>query len=205
MADNEKYPSNTYRNVSPNSQNDSKKQKREDPSPIAKGKEKKKSLGERLTDSFLAANGEDIKERVIFDWVIPGIKNILEDIVHMLLFGDKPDPRITRSRGESRISQVRYDKYYDDRRKKDEYIPQKKSRNPELIFGTRSDAEDVLTRMFDLLNDYGRVTVKDLYSLADMPTDYAMSNWGWRDLTGSSVVEVRGGYLIKFPRSEELR
>lgn len=201
----EKYPSNAYRNISPNAQNQDQKKKREAPSPVAKGKEKKKSIGERLTDSFLAANGEDIKERVIFDWVIPGIKNILEDIVHMLLFGDKPDSRITRSRGESRISQVRYDKYYDKRRERDEYIPQKKSRNPELIFGTRADAEDVLTRMFDLLSEYGRVTVKDLYSLADMPTDFAMSNWGWRDLTGSSVVEVRGGYLIKFPRSEELR
>lgn len=200
----EKYPSNAYRNVQSKArQND--KAKKEDPKPIAKGKEKKPTIRQRLTDSFLASNGEDIKERVIFDWIIPGIKNILEDIVHMLLFGDKPDPRITRSRGESRLDGLKYSKYYKDPRQKEEYIPKPRSRDPEVFFTTRSEAEDVLTRMFDMVSDYGRVTVKDLYLLSDMPTDFAMSNWGWRSLTGSSIVETRGGYMIKFPRVEELR
>lgn len=202
---NEKYQNNSYRKTSSQKSSNESKTKHDPPAAIAKGKEKKKSFGERLTDSFLASTGEDIKHSIIYDWMIPGIKNMVENIVHMLLFGDKADPRITRSRGESRISQVRYDKYYDDRRRKDEYIPRKPNRNPEVIFTTRSEAEDVLTRMFDLLSEYQRVTVKDLYSLADMPTDFAMSNWGWRDLTGASVVEVRGGYLIKLPRTEEMR
>ena len=78
----ERYQGNSYRNRSkqPESQ-----KKKEDPKPVAKGKLQKPSIKERLTDSFIAATGDDIKERVIFDWVIPGIKNIVEDIVHMLL------------------------------------------------------------------------------------------------------------------------
>lgn len=201
----ERYPSNVYRNVASRPLNQE-PPKKEEPKPVAKGKLKKPSIKERLTDSFLAANGEDIKERVIFDWVIPGVKNILEDIVHMLLFGDKPDPRIIRSRGESKIGGIPYNKYYnDDRRRKDEYIPRSRSRDPEVIFTTRSEAEDVLTRLFDIVSTYGRATVKDLYSMSDMPTDFAMSNWGWRNLTGSSVIEVRGGYLLKLPKTEELR
>lgn len=201
----DRYPSNVYRNVTSRPLNQE-LPKKEEPKAVAKGKLKKPTIKERLTDSFLAASGEDIKERVIFDWVIPGVKNILEDIVHMLLFGDKPDPRISRSRGESKIGGIPYNKYYgDDRRRKDEYIPRSRSRDPEVIFGTRGEAEDVLTRLFDIVTTYGRATVKDLYSMSDMPTDFAMSNWGWRNLTGASVVEVRGGYLLKLPKTEELR
>lgn len=201
---NEKYQNNSYNKIKSTKLGS---KKPDPPKAVAKGKEKKKSFGEKLTDSFLSTSSDDIKDRVIFDWVIPGIKNIIEDIVHMILFGDKPDPRISRNRGESRLSQIRYDRLYDDRKRKEEYIPRKATRNPEVIFGTRSEAEEVLVKMFDQVSEYGRVTVKDLYLLADMGhlTDFAMSNWGWRDLTGSSVVEVRGGYMIKLPRTEEMR
>lgn len=202
----EKYPSNAYHDIKPRPL-DSNKKKKEDPKPVAKGKEKKRSLMERLTDSFVSTSGDDIKDRVIFDWVIPGIKNILEDIVHMVLFGEKTDPRITRSRGESRLNRVAYDQRYEQRRLKDEYIPspQRRTREPQITFSTRGEAEDVLTRMFDIVSEYQRATMKDLYSLSDMPTDFAMSNWGWRDLTGSSIVETRGGYVLKMPKAEELR
>lgn len=198
----QKYQGNSYRNRTPQPQ----LKKKEDPKPIAKGKLQKPSLKQRLTDSFLAANGDDIKERVIFDWVIPGIKNIMEDIVHMLLFGDKPDPRISRSRGESRFNGgVAYSKYYNDRKQREEYIPKQRTRDPIVTFPTRSEAEDVMTRLFDMVSEYGRVTVKDLFLLSDMPTDFAQSNYGWRSLIGSSVVETRGGYMLKLPKVEELR
>jgi len=32
-----------------------------------------------------------------------------------------------------------------------------------------------------------------------------MNYWGWRDLTGICVVEVRGGWLLKMPKMEDLR
>ena len=197
----QKYQGNSYRNRTPQPQ----QKKKEDPKPVAKGKLQKPSIKQRLTDSFLAANGDDIKERVIFDWVIPGIKNIMEDIVHMLLFGDKSDPRISRSRGESRYGGVAYSKYYNERKQKDEYIPKQRTRDPIVTFPTRSEAEDVLTRLFDMVSDYGRVTVKDLFLLSDMPTDFAQSNYGWRSLTGSSVVQTRDGFILKLPKVEELR
>lgn len=195
-----------YRNISRKQETE---QKKEDPKPVAKGKEKKKSIGQRLTDSFLCTSGDDIKDRVIFDWVIPGIKNIMEDILHMILFGEKVDPRIKRERGESRMSVRPYNKYYsDDRRDKERYIPsdrERRSREPEVIYPTKADAEEVMVKMFDIVADGQRATLKDLYSLSDMPTDFAMSNWGWRDLTGMDVVQVRGGWMLKMPRMEELR
>lgn len=201
----EKYPSNAYHNITKRPLGE-KEEKRPDPDPIAKGKEKKPSFRQRLTESFLSTSGEDIKDAVIFDWVIPGIKNIVESVVHMILFGDKTDPRIIRSRGESRLGGgLPYNKYYDDKKRKEEYISRPKSRQPEVVFTTRQEAEEVMTKMFDEVSKYGRVTVKDLYSMSDMPTEYAMSNWGWRNLTGTTVVEVRGGYMIKFPKVEEMR
>lgn len=202
----QKYQGNAYRNIQLRERS-KEKNKKEEAKPIAQGKLQKPTIRQRLTDSFLAASGEDIKDRVIFDWIIPGIKNIVEDIVHVLLFGDKSDPRILRSRGESRLGDVRYSKYYKDRRGNDEYIPKPRTRDPVVTFPSRDRAEAVMTGMIDELAKYGRVTVKDLYIMSNLgiPTDFAMSNWGWRDLTGISVVQARDGYMIKLPKVEELK
>lgn len=208
MADNErneKYPSNAYRNITPNVNKPS-TEKKKDLTPVAQGAEKKKSFRERLTDSFLASSGDDIKDRVIFDWIIPGVKNILEDIVHMLLFGDGVTRDSGRSRGgERRLLRKSYDKYYDEDKRKNDSELQNRSKNPELTYPSRAEAQDVLNKMVDILDEYGRVTVKDLYSLSKMSTDFAMSNWGWRDLTGSKPIPYGNRYLLKLPKSEELR
>ena len=207
MADNErneKYPSNAYRNITQNVNKPS-TEKKKDLTPVAQGSEKKKSFRERLTDSFLVSSGDDIKDRVIFDWIIPGVKNILEDIVHMLLFGDGVTRDSGRPRGERRLLRKSYDKYYDEDKRKNDSELQNRSKNPELTYPTRAEAQDVLNKMVDILDEYGRVTVKDLYSLSKLSTDFAMSNWGWRDLTGSKPIPCGNRYLLKLPKSEELR
>ena len=204
----EDLPGNSYRNVPT----------RTAEKPTAREKkgrvqDKKKTIGERIADSFIATDKEEVKEFVIFDFLIPGIKSLVENIVRMILFGGKGDSRITRSRGESRPRYVEYSSRFDERRKRDdEYVTRRPRSQPELIFSQRSDAEKVLAEMLKLLSQYGRVTMKDFYNTVfdvsdgeiDIPTDYTMNGYGWYNLKSARVAQVRDGYLLELPRVEAI-
>lgn len=202
----QRFPPNDYTSIKPRAQDiPSGDKKKDEIKPVARGKTKKKTFGERIAENFLATDREEIKEHLLFDWLIPGIKNAVEDIIHMLLYGEATDPRIRRKRGESRVERVPYNSIYDGKRRRDdEYIPRKRNRSPELIFDTRQDAEEVLSTLFEYVDDYGVATMKDLYSLADMPTDHTMYKWGWYDLREATVVKVREGFLLKMPKAEPI-
>lgn len=76
----------------------------------------------------------------------------------------------------------------------------------EIILPTRVEADQVLERMFDLLDKYEIVTVADLYDLVGVDSNYTDEKYGWEDLRGADVDRLsRGGYLLDLPRPEPLR
>ena len=210
----EEFPGNSYTSIKPRKESDV-PEKVEGKNKDNKGRvrEKKRTVGERIADSFLATDKEEVREHLIFDWFIPGIKTIIEDLIHMILYGDasRGDGRIRRRDGESSLRRVNYNSIYDDRRRRDdEYISRRGSRKPELTFDRRSDAEQVLSGMSELIEDYGRATMKDFYNLVsevtygeiDIPTEYTMTRYGWSNLSAASITHVRDGYLLRMPRAE---
>ena len=181
--------------------------------PIAQGQAKEASLWQIIVES-LSLNPKDIRKRLIYKWLLPGGKNIIEDIIHMILFPNEPDPRVKQDRGGTRMTMRSYSSYYKDEQKKDKYTPVLDSignMEPEILFrdtispDPEKDARKVMSCMIDLVEKYNRATMKQLYTLAGLETDYPMNYWGWRDLTGICVVEVRGGWLLKMPKMEDLR
>lgn len=74
----------------------------------------------------------------------------------------------------------------------------------EIVVDTRSGAEEVLERMFHLIDKYKSVTVADLRELLGLPTAYLDNKWGWTDLRGAEVQRVRGGYQLELPPAENL-
>ena len=67
----EKYPSNAYTNITPKKLQDREDGGRNNETEKVKkkfsGKVKKKKLGERIADSFLMADRQDLKEHLFFD------------------------------------------------------------------------------------------------------------------------------------------
>lgn len=172
--------------------------------PLVKGREKKKSFAKRFAESFFIITKEDIEEKLLTEWLVPGIKNMIEDAVHMVLFGGKSRAGYRKDENGNRLRVVSYDKAYDDNRSRGVISP-RRNRKPELIFDTRDDADTVLETLFEYLEDYHRVTVKDLYTLADMPTDYTMNDWGWYDLSSAKVIRVEEGFLLDMPKVEVIK
>lgn len=204
----EKYPNNSYHTKIGLSK-DAAPKKNTEVVPIASGTEKKKSIGEQLADSFIASNVEDMKRSLIFDWLIPGAKNIIEAMVHMWLFGNgTPSNNSTRSRiggGDSRLRRV---DIYHSGSSSEPYIANRITREPEITYPTKDEADRVLMELRWRIKEYRRVTVKELYQMSNIEkTDWGMSNWGWRYLPENlQPFQVRGGgWCLKMPRTEEMR
>lgn len=212
MLDNkEEYPSNAHRYKNPNGTGLQKPERKEDLRPVAKGKVPKRTFRQWLTDNFLQASKEDVKKAVIEEWLIPGSKNLVEFVVHMMLFkGEKIDPRYRGgSRSDRRESGGRYLNAYDDSRRRDDsgLRTSRVSRQPEIEYPTKKEALDVRYHILEAMMDNKRATLKDLYQLSEMPTDYAMSNWGWVGLTENDIeIEMlpTGSWVLRMPKAIQL-
>lgn len=79
-------------------------------------------------------------------------------------------------------------------------------RKYELVYGTLADAEKVLNGMSEIIDEYGFVTVADLYDISGLPgAYYTDSSIGWKgSIKGSTIKKVRDGYVIDLPKPEVL-
>lgn len=156
-----------------------------------------------LKEALISEDASNIKSYIVMDVLIPAMKKAISDIVkngiEMLLYGDSG-----RSNGQrSPSSSVSYRDYYD--RRDDRYRPNPSQRQgrsiDDLVIESRGEAEEVLTRMDELLETYKMVTVADFYDLVGVTCDYTDNNYGWTSLRSAEVVRVRDGYIIKLPRA----
>ena len=100
---------------------------------------------------------------------------------------------------ENRIS---YSKYYDDNRNIVRDSRAKSGfRSDDIIFDNRGEAEIVLSKMDEIIDTYGIVTIADFYDLAGVTGDYTTNNYGWTNIRNAEVVRVRDGYIIKMPKA----
>ena len=171
---------------------------------VVKGKvkTKKKSGITKFTDVFISEDVSSVKSYIIGEVLIPAMKKALSDIVtngiDMILYGESGVSK--RKTPGSRISYTNcYDRRdrdrYDDRRVRTGYD------FDDIILDSRGEAEDVLSRMDELIDNYGIVSVADFYDLCGITGSYTDNKYGWTDIRSAQVVRVRDGYKIKLPRA----
>ena len=71
----------------------------------------------------------------------------------------------------------------------------------DIIVETRGEAEAVLSRMDEMMEEYEVVRVADLYDLVGITGDYTDNRYGWTNIRNAEIVRVRDGYTIKMPRA----
>lgn len=174
--------------------------------PVAQAKTKKKSEVKKFADIFIAEDVTSVKDYIVNEVLIPAAKKALSDIVtngiDMILYGEARG-KDRRRDGGSRVSYTKYyDRDYDRDRDRD------RSRNrrsvydyDDIILDTRREAEDVLNRMDDLIDNYGMVSVADLYDLVGVSGNYTDNKYGWTNLRNAEVRRCRDGYLLKLPKA----
>ena len=188
----------------------SKEQRTEDKNieKVASGhlKSKKNSGLKKFADVFISDDVNSVKSYILMDVIIPAIKRGIVDAINIILYGDT-----SRSKKSSPASKVSYRSYYESENdyRRDDRISTNRNRNridyDEVLFDTRGEAETVLDRMYDILREYGIVSVSDFYEISDIPNDnYMLNRYGWNDLSGTKVARTRDGYIITLTKARPI-
>lgn len=159
----------------------------------------KKPLSKKIMETFIPKDVKDIKDWVIFDVIIPGIKNLILDMGSMAFFGE------SRRRSSSSRIRTDYRSSYggmgygsSPRRRReirDEY-DQKDTDYRNIVLRNREDAERIVSELRKRVMEYSAASVADLLDLVDLPSQYTDNNWGWCDERDIGCRRVSNGYLI---------
>ena len=166
-------------------------------------KTKKKNEIKKFADIFISEDAGNVKSYILMDVLIPAIKKAIDDIftngIRMLLWGDKE-----KSSGSSAASRLSYRSYYDkkdNQRESSNFSSRSLYNYDDIIFDNRGEAEEVLSRMDELISTYNVASVADLYDLVGITGNYTDYRYGWTDIRSASVVRIRDGYIIKLPKA----
>lgn len=177
---------------------------------VISGKAKlKKSNTGKVKELFIASDGTTVKDYIVHDIVIPTIKKTLYDILvnglGLTLFGDAKGNRPNSG------SSISYVKYYDDRYGRNDYVtPSYRARTgysySDVVVDTKAEAEELLDRLVEMINNYGKASVLDLYDLAGLRTYNTDDNYGWTrsDIRDARIVRDFNGWCLKMPRPQPI-
>lgn len=178
-----------------------------------KTKTKKKSGLSKITGNIISEESGSIKEYAIYEVIIPVVKDTISQLVKgsidMLFYGEvrSSSSRSSRSTNATRVS---YRDFYDDKRNdrnRDERRTNNRMSYDDIMFDNQQDANEVLNRMDEIVEQYGVVTVADLFDLAGVTGNgYTDQNYGWTSTRSASVERNReGDYFLKLQRPNNIR
>ena len=165
---------------------------------------KKKS---KFLDSFIAEDVKDVKDYLIGDVLVPTIKSTIAEMVSngvdMYLFGEVRHGRKKSQRGNRTPYRDYYDRR-DDRRRESRRGAAYDFES--VIVESRGEAELVLDRMDEIIDNYDSVSITDLYDLVGYDGGkYTDSKYGWTSLRGVDVERLRdGSYEIVMPAPKQI-
>lgn len=169
-------------------------------------KVRKRSRIRRFADLFLAEDIGSVKDYVIFDILIPAVKdtivNLINNTTEMLAYG--------RVKGKSTkaSSYISYNSYSKPSTPAPIARPRVANSFDDIIFESRGEADMVLDTLRECVDQYGQVTVRDFLDAVGMSeagyTNYTQNNYGWKDLRDAYVSRIREGYLLVMPRVMQL-
>ena len=166
-------------------------------------KTKKKTEISKFKDVFIAEDAKNVKSYIVMDVLIPAAKKAVSDIVtngiDMILYGETG-----RTKKRTASSGISYRDYYSKKDDRD-YRSTTRTRTgynyDDIVLETRVEAEEVLTRMDEIMDLYGLVTVADLHDLVGITGNYTDQKYGWTNIRSAEAVRVRDGYLLKLPKA----
>lgn len=182
-------------------------------------KKRRRSLRKQFTETFVAGDARGAGNWVIFEVVLPGARDLVVDagqqwfekLMYGLMGGRRRGPLYPPPSGPTGVVNYRDISTRMGSRFMQpgpERVLSRQARAAhnfdEIVLELRSEAEDVIDRMMDLVDHYGQVSVADLYELVGLGFAHTDHKWGWQDLSGADVSRVRGGYLLDLPAPQPL-
>lgn len=205
----------------PNSQKARETEPRERIEPVtsAETHRRKNGLGRQFKETFFSGSGRDAASFMVEDVVVPTIRdmfhNALQAGLQRWIYGEGPrGPRRSYWSGSDHSPTGHVD--YSRMSGSGPVTTQQRALSrqarahhdfSEIVIPSLQAANTVIDRMYDMLSQYGYVSVADLLALVDIRPDHTDMKWGWTSLKGSRPVHVRklDGYILDLPDPGELR
>ena len=176
---------------------------------VVRGKVRtKKNEMRRLAGVFLSEDIANVREYIMYDVLAPIIKKGVYDLIvnslDITLFGSRGSGK------RSTADRVSYRDYNGVSRKDDRSYSRSRTTSgysyDDIILETRGEAEAVLSRMDEIMDEYQIVRVADLYDLVGVTGEHTDNKYGWTNIRNAEIERVRdGGYRIKMPRALPIR
>lgn len=142
------------------------------------------------------------KDYILQDVIIPAIKRTIatsiSNGIDMLLYGEVRNPRT----GAGRVS---YSGYYSSIDRNRNGRSNNRFAEEDCIFETRGEAELVLTRLDEMIEQYDVASVADLKELSGLIPKHTDFDYGWTCLGSASTERTRDGYVIKMPPARPIK
>jgi hypothetical protein len=156
------------------------------------------------------------EQRMLFDYQMEqkkvysnkrALKRISEDAESCLAFAY--GSLLLAEHETDHISNVRVNEISNIRRKLGRFLDELKearASTDDIILYSRVSAELVLDRLYELLERFGVVTVRDLRELVGLPTTYLDERCGWTKFYASQthILQTNKGYMLDLPPTESL-
>lgn len=172
---------------------------------------RKRGMGAKVLKTFLVEDSESILQYIVMDVLVPAAKNTISDVVTQAIQQAFWGGRNQSGSNNSRSGYTSYSKVSTPGRVVGADAPRTLSRQAravhnfnDVVLKTRVEAEDVIDQMRTMVDQYGMVSVNDLYDMVGLTSDFTDAKWGWTNLRSASVRQVRGGYLLDLPDTEPL-
>lgn len=171
---------------------------------------RKPSGWKRFRQSFIAGDATSVGEHVLWNLLIPAAQDAIADMgrtfIDMMIFGTKRNHFGSGPAGGfGSTSKINYGSISSGSRL---VVPQN---NPilepprhrfspnDIVVRSRTEAEDIINKMFEVLERYQAVSVADLYRMVGVSSDYTDSKWGWTNLDNAGTKRTGGGVLLLLP------
>lgn len=172
---------------------------------------RKQSVGDKLATLFFDDEFSNVKKYLMFDMIIPGIKEMILGSLEMMFFGSsRRSSRSSRSSYDRRGSVVDYGSYSRGRREErrpEAHYEKEQITMDDIDFDTRADAQKVLDELRRDIDMYREATLAAYYQYSGVTNnDFTANDRGWKDLDMPITPRrVRGGrYILDLPRPQIL-
>lgn len=175
---------------------------------------KKKSVGTKFKDLFIAADFRSVFQYVVSDVLIPAARNMIVDGaskgVERMMYGDRGRYRTPGGRQIITYNNVGMNRGMGGspmRTAPPITVGSRTQRavRDEFIIATREEAERVLEMMNDIIDTYDVVSVADFNEMIGYPSDTVDNKWGWTYLNNAQVRQIREGFVLDLPPAEPIQ
>lgn len=178
-------------------------------------KPKKKRFGQKLKEAMFSediGNGS-VTEYVFFRLVIPGVKRLLADMANTAInmaLGLDPKTRTVGNGGNTHVANASLYRDRNYNRPAEAYSGRRESLSD--LEWDEATANDIYTQVQDLIEQYGDVSIGDVYSIMGLSERVRTTdrNWGWTRAEARNInivpLDIRHERnIIDFPSARPLR